>query len=56
MTNKIPFYETDKKYSRGQTITYCPECKDTSFNLMIDHKDVNRCARCGKEYVINERG
>jgi len=45
-----PFYELHKKYSRGQKVTFCKKCGDTSFELLEDKKPTKRCCRCGDAY------
>ena len=48
---RVPFYTEDKKYSRGQRVARCDECKDTSFELLENKQPTEKCCRCGKPFV-----
>lgn len=49
-----PFYTTDSKYSRSQTVQVCKKCKDTSFELLENKKETGKCCRCGEKYGGNK--
>lgn len=47
---QAPFYYTDKKYSRGQSVEACKNCDDTSFELFEKGEPTGKCCRCGEDF------
>ena len=45
-----PFYLKNKNHTRGQVVTFCKKCKDTSFELLEKKRSTGKCCRCGEKY------
>jgi len=46
----FPFWRSDKKYSRSQTVRDCKKCGDTAFELLLDKIPQGKCCRCGEKF------